>query len=486
MIQNLKTISTLDLLIIGLYLIFMIGVGLWFVRRVKGNNDFYVAGRSLGTVVMMATVCATIIGGSAMMGRAAKAYSEGFVCVMTALPYMIGMFAFSAYSGRIHQVGVAHDITSIPELVGKRFGKPTKICMAILVALAMMGTVAAQVSATGTIIRIVGGEIGITFEMGAVIATIIFIVYTAASGLFGVVYTDVVQFFMLLIFVYLLIPLRSTQMVGGFDNFWANLDKRFVTAHIDGTIVSDIIAYLVFTMAGAEMWQRAFAAKDKKTARKGMFLGTAVYACTIALIFYMGLVAQQLIPNVAELYGTADAVIPALAISILPSGLTGLALAGILSVMMSTADSYLLVATQTCIHDVGKTIRPKMTEKKELLYSRIMSAVLAFAALLVALYGGSVYSILTSTFAYYASAAGLPAFAALYWKKATAPGMLTGMIGGIITALVWDFLGCPFGLGAALPGTGVCAVLLVSISLITYQKHPSLYLDVVKESITTK
>ena len=86
-----SVISWVDLVIIGLYLLVMIGIGVWFVRRVKGEDDFYVAGRSLGPVVIMATVCATIVGGSAMMGRAGKAYNEGFACVMTALPYLIGM-----------------------------------------------------------------------------------------------------------------------------------------------------------------------------------------------------------------------------------------------------------------------------------------------------------------------------------------------------------------------------------------------------------
>ena len=149
----------------------------------------------------------------------------------------------------------------------------------------MVGTVAAQVTATATIIKLLGGQIGISYEMGALIATAIFIICTAASGLFGVVYTDVVQFFMLIIFVYIMIPTASLDFLGGFGNFWANLDKSYITPPIDGEILGDIVTYLVFTMAGAEMWQRAFAAKTPKAARRGMFWGTSVYAVTIALLF---------------------------------------------------------------------------------------------------------------------------------------------------------------------------------------------------------
>ena len=366
-----------------------------------------------------------------MMGRAGIAYTTGFMAIATALPYMLGMFIFSGYAGRIQQVGEKYHIESIPSLFEYRFGKPAKCVLAAMVAFAMVGTVAAQVTATATIIKLLGGQVGISYEMGAFIATAIFIIYTAASGLFGVVYTDVVQFFMLIIFVYLMIPFSSLDYLGGFGSFWASLDKSYITPAIDGKILGDIVTYLVFTMAGAEMWQRAFAAKDKKSAKRGMFWGTAVYGVTIALLFLMGLAAQQILPNVVEEFGTADAVIPALAIKILPPGLTGLALSGILSVMMSTADSYLLVSVQTVVSDLGKTFHPAMKEKQEILFSRIASVVLALGALVIALYIKSAYDVLMFAWAFYAAAAGLPALAALYWKKATSAGIMAGMLGGL-------------------------------------------------------
>ena len=254
--MSMLDVTTLDLLVIGFYLLFMLLVGVWFVKRIKNADDYYVAGRTLGPMVLAATVCATIIGGSAMMGRAGIAYTTGFKAVATAVPYMLGMFIFSGYAGRIQQVGERYHIESIPELFAYRFGAVPKCVLSLMVAFAMVGTVAAQVTATATIIKLLGSQIGISYEMGALIATLIFIIYTAASGLFGVVYTDVVQFFMLIIFVYLLIPVSSLNYLGGFDAFVSNLDMRYVTPYVDGQILGDIVTYLVFTMAGAEMWQR--------------------------------------------------------------------------------------------------------------------------------------------------------------------------------------------------------------------------------------
>lgn len=473
-----SVLSFWDLAVVAVYLVAMILVGVYSVKRVKNAGDYFVAGRSFGPLVLMATVCATIIGGSGLMGRAGVAYSSGFKAILTAVPYLLGMFIFSGISGRISNVGIRHNIASIPELFEKRFGKTAKVILAGLIAFTMMGTVASQVTATATIINMLGGDIGISYEMGALLATVVFMVYTATSGLFGVVYTDVLQFYMLLLFVYILIPGASLAKVGGMGNFVANLDKSLIKPYIDGNIVGDIVTYLVFTMAGAEMWQRAFAAKDAKSAKKGMFLGTSVYGVTIILVFFMGIVAHQIVGgDILAQYGSTDATVPALAIKVLPIGLTGLALAGMLSVIMSTADSYLLVSVQSCVRDIIRTFMPDMEEKTEIRLSRIFSIVLPIGALIIALYIKNAYNILMFAWTFYAAAAGLPAFAALFWKKATKQGIIAGMIAGFAVCVGWKFMGLPFGLGAAVPGTIACAIALVAVSLATYKKSPSVYLE---------
>ena len=75
-------------------------------------------------MVLMATVCATIIGGSGLMGRAGVAYTDGFKAVLTAIPYLLGMFIFSGIAGKISDIGMQYGITSIPELFERRFGLP--------------------------------------------------------------------------------------------------------------------------------------------------------------------------------------------------------------------------------------------------------------------------------------------------------------------------------------------------------------------------
>lgn len=473
----MRTVTSLDLIVIGCYLLLMLLVSVLLTRRVKDSKSFYMAGNSISTFVMMATACATMVGGSSLMGRAALGFTNGIECLMTVVAYMLGMFVFSAIAGKIHDIGQKHKLFSIPALFEYRFGKTAKLLVSMMIVLAMVGSIAAQISATATVIKLLGSSIGIPYELGTIISTVMFILYTGTSGLFGVVYTDAIQFFVLLAGVYILIPVSGIGSLGGLGNFIANIDSKYIVPNIDGRVLGDIASYFVFTMAGADMWQRAFAAKTRKVAKRGLFFGTLVYGGCMVMVFGMALLAQQLIPDVQQVYGTADAVVPALAVTVLPAGLTGLAIAGMLSVMMSTADSSLLVAVQASVDDIWKSLRPNMSERQNLRASRLMTVLLAACALVIALYVKSAYGIVTAVFSFYSTSVGACAFAAIFWEKLTRQGALASIVGGFFTCAVWRLAGPFFGIGATLPGIAVSFVLMVAVSLATYRKSPGRALE---------
>ncbi len=469
----MEHVTMLDIIIIFGYLLGMLWIGFYFTKRIKTSGDFFVAGRTLGPVVLMATVCASIIGGSALIGRGGYAYTGGMVAIAIALPYMVGMFIFSFFTGRIADIGRKYNITSIPELMEYRFGRAAKLLAGAMIAYSMAATVGAQISATATVFNVVGGNYGITYIAGAVIASAIFIIYTASAGLFGVVYTDLVQFFILIIFVYILLPIMAVGEVGGMASLIAQTPPEKFHLSLSPSIVTLIFTNLVMTIAGAEFWQRAFAAKDRKSALKGQFGGTAVYACTIFVTLFLGLAAAILFPNLIAEYGTADYAIPVMVATILPPGLTGLTFAGLLSVMMSSADTCILVATQAGVNDIWRTLKPDMTDKQELRLSRIMTVIIAVFALVVALFYTSAYDALMFAWTFYAASMGLPCLAALYWKKANTPGILSGMAAGLVSSIVWKSLGEPWGIGSTIAGVVCCAAALVIVTLATCRKHPS-------------
>ena len=370
-------------------------------------------------------------------------------------------------------------IILLPELFERRFGRAAKITLSVLIAFAMMGTVASQGTATATIIRMLGGEFGLSYEMGALIATVVFMVYTATSGLFGVVYTDVLQFYMLIVFVYILIPVAALFNVGGFANFAANLDPALVEPHIDGSILGDIITYLVFTMAGAEMWQRAFAAKSRRAAKRGMFLGTAVYGVTIVLVYFMGVVGRQILGgDILAQYGSTDAVVPALAIRILPAGLTGLALAGMLSVIMSTADSYLLSSATNLTNDIYvKYIRKDAPDKQKMLVLRGTIIVFSFIAVALTLYFPTVLSLQMTAYTMYGAAITPAILFALFSKKVTPAGGMAGILVGGLVTIIWTLMGTAYGIQCAIVAVRASVIAILIVSAVTRCNDPKRSLE---------
>ena len=442
----MEHVTLLDIIIIFAYLLGMLWVGFYFTKDVKTSGDFFVAGRTLGPVVLMATVCASIIGGSALIGRGGYAYNGGMVAIAIALPYMVGMFIFSFFTGRISDIGLKYNITSIPELLGYRFGKTAKLLAGVMIAYSMAATVGSQISATATVFSVIGGNFGINYVLGAVIASAIFIIYTASAGLFGVVYTDLIQFFILIIFVYILLPIMSVNEVGGLAALIAQTPPEKFRLNLTPDIITLIFTNLVMTIAGAEFWQRAFAAKNRKSALEGQFGGTFVYALTIVITLFLGLSAAILFPNL---------------------------IAGLLSVMMSSADTCILVSTQAAVNDIWRTLKPDMTDKQELKLSRLITIVISLFALMVALFFTNAYDALMFAWTFYAAAMGLPCLAALFWKKATSPGIVAGMITGFVTCVGWKLLGEPLNLGSTIVGVLCCGITLVCVSLATCKKYPS-------------
>lgn len=468
----MSEVTLLDFGVIVGYLVFLAWVGIIGTKKVNSINDYFVANRGLSSFFLLATVCASVIGGSALLGKGGYAYTSGMVCVAIGMPYMIGMFIFSAFSGKISKIGQKYGFISMSELLGYRFGKAVKIVCSVLVIYTSIATVGAQVSAMGTIVSALGGD-NISYLTGAIIATIIFTAYTASSGLYGVVYTDVVQFLVLIVSVYILLPVFSFEKVGGFSELIRQTDPSMWKLNLTPDIVTLIVTNFIMTIAGAEFWQRAFAAKDHKAAFKGQFGGTMVYAVTIVITMFIGLCAALLFPTLVEEYGTADYAVPVMIIKILPPGITGIAIAGVISVMMSSADTYLLVAVQGSIADIYKEFNSELTEKKALMLSRVLTVVFAVFAFLVAVYFTSAYDALMFGWVFYSATLGVPCLAALIWKKATTAGMLAGMGAGFITSIVWNAMGSPLGVGATIIGVTSNAVVLIVVSLITYKKNPS-------------
>lgn len=468
-------LASIDYLIIMIYMMGMLVIGYVLKGKINDSNDFYIAGRSLNFFVVAATVCASIIGGSALIGRSGIMYEQGIIGVMLAIPYLLGMYFFSFISGRIQKIGVRYNISSIPDLMEFRFGRTARYLTSGLIGFTMMATVGSQITALATVIKITGG---FSYEFAAWFSFLIIISYTVFSGLYGVVYTDVAQFFVLLTTVYCILPIKVVKNLGGIGEMVRAMPSHMLTFNFTPEIIGWIFTSLIFTFAGAEMWQRSFASKSPQAATKGMLMGTTIYGITILVTVILSFGSYLLIPDIMQIYGSADAAIPALAIRVLPTGVLGLAFAGIIAVIMSTADTYLLMSVQTVVGDIIKPLKKNLTPSKEILYSRIGTAIIGIMALIISLYNRQVYRALMFAWTFYAASVGMPAIAALYWKKATSAGIIGGILAGFSSSILWSILGAPFDIGPAIIGSVSCFAALYFLSMITFKAdRPSPFPD---------
>ena len=173
---------------IGIYMLVLIGIGMWSSRRVKGMNDFLVAGRRLPLWMSTATLLATWFGAGSSMGVAATVYAEGIGGVL-ADPF--GASASLIISG-IFIVGMLRRLKclTVTDIVERKYGKWAGVYTSLWMIPVYIGWLGAQLLGMGTILHVLTG---MSILHGTLIGAVVVLVYTFAGGMWAVTLTDVVQ-----------------------------------------------------------------------------------------------------------------------------------------------------------------------------------------------------------------------------------------------------------------------------------------------------
>lgn len=478
-------VSALDWGVVIVYLLGMLAVGLLFTKKIRNSDDYFLAGKSLGFFPIACSIAATTIGGAAMLGRTGTIYQKGLAGVTMALPYLFAMFLMGFAFPKIAKIGKKYHVSTLPQLFGARYGKGIQAIIGVICSIGMGASVATQISGCSTVFSIMGGEsLGISYETAAIFATVIFIVYVLFAGLYSVVWTDVIQAILLVALIYLLLPIKGIFDAGGWETIKNSIPATHFDWNFDTAIIGAMITNFAIVACNPPIWQRAFAAKTSGTAKKGMIVGYCIYGATIFLCIFIAFAALVILPNLNEQFPSYDYTVPALVMTVLPKGLIGLTIAAMLAVSMSSGDSQLLCSMQHFTSDFMKVIKPNMTTKQELNCGRIACLIAGGIALVLALWMKSAYDLLMLVWGFYSSGMACPTVATLFWKKATKAGVVSGAFGGIIANIVWQYvLGSPFGISAVIPGLSVSALLIVVVSLITYNKeNPPVFLNTKDEA----
>ena len=465
----------MTMILMAIYLVAMIIMGLYLRTKVSDTRDYYVAGRSLPWYLIMMTMAATYIGAGATLADTGLAYDDGLAAAIPCLIGMGGMLLFGILSPKVSKIGFKYDIISVSGLLAYRFGKPLGFLSAFVVAWALIGTLAGQVSGSGTVIPIMFNNIGVTvsYEFAIVVMVCIMIFYVFLGGMFSVAWTDFVQCIILVIGMSIILPLLMVPEAGGFGNIFDSSNyelEGFLNFKPGMYVIGLTFTYILYFLAGPPYWQRSFSSKDPQTSRWGTILGICVIVFYTCMIILLGVTARNLMPTTDM---ESQAVVVTLMTQLMHPLISAIVTCAIMAAIMSTMSSYLLTSVQAIITDMIKPYKA-MTEKHELILAKVLVVVVGIAALIFALKVQAILDALLLAMGFYSACMAAPVFCAVFWKKTTKAGAYASFFGGIFVYFLWNFvLGVPWEMNATIPGGITSIILIFTVSLATYKSNPA-------------
>ena len=419
-------LSWIDLSIIGVYLLGLLGVGYFVMRRVPSFEEYLLAGRTMTTPILVCTLASTYYGLDVLFGTSEIGFNEGVVAFFGYSQLSLGIYILAAYlSKRLRN----ENFKSLPEILERYYGRGAGVLGALasifysIPALALFGL--------GRLCEVI---FGLDARIGAAALGGVALVYTLWGGLWAVAITDTSQFVLMCITLAIAIPLLMAN-VGGFEAVAASVPTSFFDL-LGGIPIWLVIAYAatgISILVDPGFYQRVFAAKDYRQARNAMLVSVGVWMAYDWLVTAGGMLAAAGVSSgilPADIHPN-DALLTAVMLA-LPVGLAGIFLAGVLATSMSTIDGYTLVAGANFVYDLYRPLRnPNLSDrdlvrltKWGIVLSWVLGYALAFAFdRLIALWVFTA-SVLTSTVF-------VPIFAGLYWKGRKTPlaGLLSASVG---------------------------------------------------------
>ena len=303
-------------------------------------------------------------------------------------------------------------------------------------------------------------------EHALLIMGVIAVAYTVLGGLKAVIYTDTIQWIVLMAGLVLVGIPFAYESIGGIDAIRKTLDPSFLSLKEIRwqQMVNWMFTIIPIWFIGMTLYQRIYAAKDQKTAQRGWLIaGLFEYPLMAFMGSLLGLFARvafenHLLPGYETGRIDAEMGLPVLLKTILPVGLLGIVLSAYFSAIMSTADSCLMAASGNILTDVFK----KHNSKNSLRYSQLLTAIIGILALVIALKMTSVLDLMLHSYAFMVSGMIVPVLAALFTRTPNSKAALLSMLSGGMSTLflIIGAFPLPFGLDPNIFG--------ISISFITY------------------
>ncbi len=437
----------IDLAIVVLYLSGILTLGLWAGKGVSNLNQFSVAGRSFGSMVIFLTLSASFIGGGFSMGNAEKVFLFGIVNIFALWGFSIKEILVATYIAP--KMDKYPKAISVGDIMYENYGKFAKVVTGIFSVILCAGILGAQVGAIGYIFNVF---LEIPQIYGILIGCGIVIIYSTVGGMRSVVFTDIFQFFFLSIGITLTLILGYFH-VGGWSSIQAATPPTHFTFLGTGKTLLQFVSLFLTFLLGETLVppyvQRLFLSKEATHTAKGTLWSGIFSFPFFAITGFIGIIALTIDPSLDP-----NLSLPFVIKEVLPIGLKGLVIAGVISIVMSSADSFLNGASVAFTHDVVRPLREKeMDERQELIVTRVVNLFVGVLAVIFAIKVKSILDILIYSYNFWAPIVLVPLAAAIMGLSANVRHFIAGASAGILGVLVWKFaLNSPGGFDGLIIG----------------------------------
>lgn len=422
------------LAIAGVYLIVLLGIGWWsYKKTLPTPEDFFMAGRAFGPVVLILTVYATNMTAFYMLGTSGNAYRQGigtygYIAFASALviPTMFYLIGYRAW-----RIGKRYGYMTPPELLGARYESPAvALVLFVLLVFYTVPYIVTSVIGAGLALESLGK---IPYLWGAAGVLLITMLYTVFGGMRGTAWTSVFQGLVFIV-VGVLAFVMIANALGGF----AAITQRVYTERPEllqraGNFdPKDWFSFLfvapLAVIAFPHVFMRVLTGKSSRTLKALTVVYPLLFLLTWPPVIYIGLWGSVVIPGLDD--RSSDAILPMMIAQLLPPVMLGLGVAAIWAAIMSTLDAMMLTLSTMLTRDLLARSFPRYVRKKgrEVAFGRLFLVLIALLAFVGAVIRpGTIYDI--AKFAFTGYALTVPAMlASFYWRRSTAWGVLASLV----------------------------------------------------------
>ncbi|SHF01038.1 solute:Na+ symporter, SSS family [Mariniphaga anaerophila] len=396
-----------------IYFAFVLLLGFYSWFKIKTPSDYYVAGKNARLVPVSGSLLATILGGSAILGTIELSQNIGWAALWFLFCAALGLFVLAPLARYVSRYGKY----TLPGLLGHFFGERARFISSLVIPLAWLGIVGAQIIAAAKILTGLGI---IGYSAAAIVAGTVFIIYTLVGGQVSILKTDTLQSVLIITgLAALTIFAAETPTAGSLPKLTTG--ELFNASFTGIDLVILILTYSVTFVVGPDIYSRVFCAKDEKTATRSVLIVAVILIPISFGLTFLGIYSSA----------TGSREIMSFAQHLLPNWFYGLFVAALLSAVMSSADTTLLTSSLI----LSELFHPDMEDKKAFRLTRILIVVLGFFSIIIALFVTSILQSLLLALTFFSGAFVVPMLAGLLRIKVVKPQLTAAILAGGFVAL---------------------------------------------------